>query len=77
MHRLQGTYAKRFNRRHGRSGHLFQERFGSNRVSSDKQFVTVTRYIADNPVKAGLCKSPEDWKWSDCSAARLRFESFS
>jgi putative transposase len=73
MHRLQCKYAKRFNRRHGRSGHLFQERFGSNRVSSDKQFVTVTRYIANNPVEAGLCETPEEWLWRDWSAARQRF----
>lgn len=75
MHRLQCRYAQRFNRRHDRSGHLFQGRFGAVRVISDEQLVAVTRYIAMNPVEAGLCEWPDLWKWSDCSSAQRRCEA--
>ena len=74
MHRIQTRYVQRFNRRHKRSGHLFQGRFGANRIDSDEQFVATTRYIGMNPVEAGLCDAPNDWKWMDCSLARRRCE---
>ena len=68
MKELQGTYARRFNKRHGRSGHLFGGRFGGVRVEDDAQFWTVARYIAMNPVEANLCRGPEEWRWSSHGA---------
>jgi putative transposase len=67
MRRLHGSYAQRFNARHGSSGHLFQERYGSVRVKTDEQLWTVAVYIAMNPVEAGLCGCPGDWPWSSHS----------
>jgi putative transposase len=64
MQRLQGSYAQAFNRRHQRSGHLFQGRYGSVHVVSDEQLWSLAAYIAINPVTAGLCQRPEDWRWS-------------
>jgi putative transposase len=64
MQRLHGTYALRFNRRHGRCGHLFQGRYGSNPVTDDAQLWTTARYIARNPVEAGRCRAAGDWPWS-------------
>jgi putative transposase len=64
MRRLHGSYAQKFNSRHVRSGHLFQGRYGSERIESDEQLWTTTVYIAMNPVKAGLCAHPGDWPWS-------------
>jgi putative transposase len=64
MQRLQGTYAQRFNLRHGRSGHLFEHRYGAVPVESDAQLWAVAGYIAMNPVAAGLCNRPEEWTWS-------------
>ena len=60
---LHGMYARAFNHRYRRSGHLFQGRFGSVRVKSDAQLLFVARYIARNPVEAGLCSEPEEWPW--------------
>jgi len=68
MHRLHGTYARAFNARHDGSGHLFEDRFKAEPITSDEQLLTVIRYIADNPVKAGLCSEPEDWAWSSHAA---------
>ena len=64
MQRLQSVYARTFNRRHGRTGHVFERRFGAERVESDAQLQMVARYIAVNPVEAGLCGRPEAWPWS-------------
>jgi putative transposase len=67
MHRLLSRYAQRFNRRHGRRGHLFQERFKSVLVEEATHATVLTRYIALNAVRAGFCERPEQWRW--CSYA--------
>lgn len=69
MQWLHGRYAQAFNRRYGRSGHVFQGRFGGVRVKSDAQLLMVTRYIARNPVEAGLCAEPAEWLWSSHATA--------
>ena len=69
MGRLQGAYAQAYNRRHGRTGHVFQGRYGAVSVTTDAQLVEVSRYIALNPVEAGLCDRPERWLWGSHAAA--------
>jgi REP element-mobilizing transposase RayT len=64
VQRLHSDYAQGFNRRHRRSGHLFQGRYGAVRVVTDEQLWTVAAYVALNPVRAGLCERPEEWRWS-------------
>jgi putative transposase len=64
MQRLHSAYALLFNRRHRKVGHVFQGRFGSKLVSDDAQLWTAARYILRNPVEAGLCREPAEWKWS-------------
>jgi REP element-mobilizing transposase RayT len=68
MQRLHSLYAHEFNRRHGRSGHVFQGRYGAVRIKTDEQLWTVAAYIAMNPVAAGLCGSAEEWPWSSHAA---------
>jgi REP-associated tyrosine transposase len=60
---FHGRYARYFNDRHGRSGHVFQGRFGSNLIQTDAHLLTAVGYVAMNPVDAGLCVDPEDWRW--------------
>jgi REP element-mobilizing transposase RayT len=64
MQHLHGLYAQTLNERRGRVGHVFQGRFGSKAVEDDEQFWTAVRYIARNPVEAGLCRRAEEWRWS-------------
>ena len=64
MRRIHTAYVQAFNRRHGRRGHLIENRFGSVRVEDDAQFWMVVGYIARNPVEAQLCRRPEEWRWS-------------
>ena len=68
MHFLNFRYAQRFNERHDRIGHLFQDRFGARAVEGDEHFENVCEYVLNNPVRAGLCKYPSDWPWSGCPA---------
>jgi putative transposase len=64
MHRLQGSYAYYFNRRHDLSGRLFQSRYDAETIKDDSQFCVTAAYIARNPVAAGLCRRATDWLWS-------------
>jgi len=64
MHRLNGLYAQRFNRRYARRGHLFEERFRSWVVEGEAYFWATVNYVLENPVRAGLCDDPRDWFWS-------------
>jgi putative transposase len=64
MQRLNGTYAQRFNGRHARRGHLFGSRFLSVLTHSEQHLLGALRYVARNPVEAGLCARPADWRWS-------------
>jgi putative transposase len=68
MRRLHGPYAKSFNQRHGRVGHLFQGRYGAVRVDDDEQIWATAAYIALNPVAAGLCDAARDWRWGSYAA---------
>jgi hypothetical protein len=69
MQRLNGEYAQGFNRRHGSVGHVFQDRFFSKPVVTDAHALEAIRYIARNPVEAGLARTPEEWPWSSHGAA--------
>ena len=62
--RLAGRYVYWYNIKYQRTGHLFQDRFRSEPVEDDTYFLTVLRYIHQNPVKAKLCRHPEDYSYS-------------
>ena len=64
MQRLNSDHATYLNGRHRTSGHVFQGRYGAEPVLSDQHLLSTVRYIALNPVKAGLCADPAAWRWS-------------
>lgn len=64
MQQLNSTYCQRFNRRHGRVGHVLQGRFASRIVEDGAYAREVLRYIALNPVAAGRVSDPQEWTWS-------------
>jgi REP element-mobilizing transposase RayT len=68
MQWLNGRYAAWFNRRHQRSGHLFQGRFKSFLVDDEVYFKQVLRYVVLNPVRAGMVQRPEDYRWTSYRA---------
>ena len=68
MRCLNGEHAHWFNHRHSVAGHLFQGRFHSVLVERDWHLLELVRYVALNPVRAGLCKDPADWRWGSFRA---------
>ena len=74
MQTINSVYAREFNARHGRRGHVFGERFGDKLVESDGQLRRTINYILENPVRAGMVKRIEDWPWSGLGTLRPRDE---
>ena len=63
MHLLNFRYAQAYNDRYDRVGHLFQGRFATRVIETDEYFVSACEYVLDNPVRAGLCATRDDWPW--------------
>jgi REP element-mobilizing transposase RayT len=68
MRQLNGLYAQTFNSRHDRCGHVFQARFRSIFVEKDSHLLSCCRYLVLNPVRAGVCEHPEQYRWSSYRA---------
>jgi REP-associated tyrosine transposase len=68
MRDLNGGYARWSNTYRGRADHAFGKRFGSVLIETDAHLREACRYVVLNPVRAGICKSPEDWPWSSYHA---------
>ena len=68
IQRLNGRYARRFNRRYGRDAHVFKNRFGAVLLETESHFRWVCGYVVTNPVRAGLCSLPDEWRWSSYRA---------
>ena len=64
MKRIGTRFAVWYNTKHDRVGHLFQDRYRSEAVHDEAYFLTVLRYILNNPVKAGLCGRSTEYPWS-------------
>lgn len=68
LHRLNGFYARWFNKEHGYRNHLFGDRFGAREILNERHLLEVVRYVVLNPLRAGLCRHPRDWRWSSYRA---------
>jgi REP element-mobilizing transposase RayT len=64
MRQLNGVFTQHVNRTHGRVGHVFQGRYKAILVEKDAYLLELARYVALNPVRAGMVARPEDWPWS-------------
>lgn len=72
MRDLNGTFARWSNKRYGRSGHLWLNRFFCKHVASGGQALLTCRYVVLNPVRARVCRVPEEYVWSSyCASAGL------
>jgi putative transposase len=68
MRKLHQCYVSAFNRRYRRTGTLWEGRFKSCLVASDRYLLTVCRYIELNPVRAAIVATPEEYRWSSVHA---------
>jgi hypothetical protein len=64
MHAINLPYARHHNRRYSLRGHAQHWRYGSRRIENDTDLIRSFKYVANNPVEAGLCASPAEWPWS-------------
>lgn len=61
-------FARWYNAKYTRSGHLFQERFHSSVVENNSHYLSTLVYIHNNPVKANICRTPSEYRWSSYNA---------
>ena len=64
MRDLNSQYARSYHAEHGTDGSLFRPRFWSQLVADDDYLLATSRYIALNPVRAGLVERAEEYAWS-------------
>jgi len=64
MKRLLVVYANYYNKKLQRIGPVFQDRFRSEPIDSQRYFMACARYIHNNPVKAGIVSAPQAYPWS-------------
>lgn len=66
--RVNGRYARWWNMRHRRVGHVFQGRFDGRVIDADLYFIQACRYVAANPVEGGLVTHASHYRWSSFRA---------
>lgn len=64
MEHVSKGYAKYFNKKYKRSGHVFQGRFKSFLIQEERYFFACNRYIDFNPLKARMVRDPKEYPWS-------------
>ena len=68
MRQLNGVYTQSYNRKHNKTGHLFQGRYQAILVDENAYLLELSRYIVLNPVKAHMVIQASDWEWSSYRA---------
>lgn len=65
----KGSTSVQLNRLLGQAGRLWQQDYFDRYIRDMDHFYDCRSYIRNNPVKAGLCEKPEDWRWSSAWSA--------
>lgn len=71
MHWLLTSHVRRYHRHYQGSGHVWQGRFKSFPIQRDEHLLVVLRYVLQNPVRAGLVRTPGEWTWSSLQTLEL------
>ena len=64
IHSFKSFTSLKANRILGRTGTFWMREYFDRYIRDSDHFEKAIRYIENNPVKAGLCKTPEDWRFS-------------
>ena len=67
---ILGVFAMTWNRIHGSWGHFWGDRFFSRILDGLSDYLRTLAYVEENPVRAGLVGSPEEWAWGSASLRR-------
>lgn len=76
MKRLELKFVYWYNEKYNRTGHLFESRYKSEPVDDEKYFLTVLRYILQNPVKAQMCDDIFEYPWSSAGVYLSKKDSY-
>lgn len=66
MQRVNLVYSQYYNKENGRTGMLFRNRYKAESIFNLKYLINCIQYIHMNPVKAGMVKQEDDYKYSSC-----------
>lgn len=76
MHQINNKYSKYFNYKYERVGHVYQGRYKAVLIQDERYLIQVLRYIHQNPLRAGLCRKVQEYKWSSDIYYRKQIDSF-
>ena len=71
MQCIQQTYSRYYNREYNHVGHVFQSNYKKRSIKSEADYKYIFNYILNNPVDAGLVKSPEEWPYTEFAQQRI------
>lgn len=76
LQRFTSTHARTLRRKQENqgTGAVYQSRYRAHAVQKNESFLRVQKYIEQNPVKAGLCQTPKDWRWSSAGEKTRQLE---
>jgi putative transposase len=60
---IKGRSARAINVKSNRSGAVWQQESNDHQIRSEESLIAKCEYVAQNPVRAGLCARPEDYPW--------------
>ena len=63
MKGLKGVSARSINQHRGHTGTIWQDESWDRSIRDEREFLSVLQYLAENPVRAGLCREPEEYEW--------------
>jgi putative transposase len=66
-HWLFTTHARRYHKKYGTTGRVWQGRYKAFAIQHDQHFLTVLRYVERNALRANLVKQAQDWAWGSLS----------
>lgn len=76
LHRANTKYALYYNKKNDRVRYVFRRRYKIQEIYSEEQLNNCILYIYNNPVRAGICKKPENYKFSSCKEVIEDYEEF-
>lgn len=76
MQCVNTKYAAYYNKKYGKIGYVFRDRYRSQEIISQRQLNNCIQYIYNNPVKAKICKTAEEYPYSNCKFSKVKFEEY-
>ena len=64
MNEIKGNFSRRFNKKMGRKGAIWQRRYFESVIRSKRKLLMKIDYLHNNPVRAGLVKTPGEYEFS-------------